>query len=37
MSLADILLVLAIVLLVFGIYRFKKAGLELPPRDPWAH
>lgn len=35
MGLPEILVALAVVILVFGIYRLKKVGLELPPNDPW--
>lgn len=34
MSLADILVVLAVAIVAFGIYRLKKVGLQLPPDDP---
>jgi Sec-independent protein translocase protein TatA len=37
MGLPEILIALAVVILVFGIYRFMKVGLQLPPDDPWAH
>jgi hypothetical protein len=37
MGLPEILIALFLVILVFGIYRFKKVGFQLPPKDPWAH
>jgi hypothetical protein len=37
MGLTEILIALAMVFLVFAIYRFRKVGLQWPPNDPWAH
>ena len=37
MELSDVLVGLGVVILVGGFYRLKRVGLEVPPRDPWAH